>query len=67
MEELQVCNALLGNRAALDAAWQRDGYWFFRDVLDQGAVARLRAVFVAVPESAWATRRLSRRATDAQP
>jgi hypothetical protein len=47
MEELHVSNALLGNRAALDAAWERDGYWFFRDVLDQGAVARLRAVFVA--------------------
>jgi hypothetical protein len=23
----------------LDAAWERDGYWYFRDVLDEGALA----------------------------
>src|SRR5581483_3085536 len=34
MRERSVSNHLLGNRAALDAAWDRDGYWFFRDVLD---------------------------------
>jgi ectoine hydroxylase-related dioxygenase (phytanoyl-CoA dioxygenase family) len=48
MREFNVSNHLLGNRAALDAAWDRDGYWFFRDVLDKGAIARLRAVFLRV-------------------
>lgn len=44
--ELNVSNALLGDRAALDAAWKRDGYWFFRGVLDHGAVGRLRSVYM---------------------
>jgi len=44
--ELNVSNDLLCDRAALDAAWERDGYWFFRDVLDGGAVARLRGVYM---------------------
>jgi len=44
--ELKESNALLGDRAALDAAWERDGYWFFRDVLDRGAVGRLRGVYM---------------------
>jgi hypothetical protein len=48
IREFNVSNALLGNRAALDAAWDRDGYWFFRDVLDTGAIARLRAVYLEV-------------------
>jgi hypothetical protein len=46
VRELETSNHLLGNRAALDAAWERNGYWFFRDVLDHGAVARLRAVYM---------------------
>jgi hypothetical protein len=45
MSELHVANAYLGDRAALNAAWERDGYWFFRDVLDQAAVARFRQVY----------------------
>lgn len=44
--ELNVSNHLLGDRAALDAAWERDGYWFFRGVLDRDAVARLRGVYM---------------------
>jgi len=48
MHELNVSNHLLGNRAALDAAWERDGYWFFRGVLDQDAVGRLRGRFLDV-------------------
>lgn len=44
--ELKVSNHLIGDLAALDEAWERDGYWFFRDVLDKEAVGRLRAVFV---------------------
>lgn len=46
MRELNVSNHLLGDRAALDAAWERDGYWFFRDIVDHGALARLRAVYL---------------------
>lgn len=48
MREFNVSNHLLGDRAALDAAWDRDGYWFFRDVLDKDAVARLRARYLKV-------------------
>lgn len=44
--EFNVSNPLLGDRAALDAAWDRDGYWFFRNVLDLDAVARLRDVYL---------------------
>ena len=46
MQELHVSNDLLSNRAALDEAWKRDGYWFFRDMLAREAVARLRAVYM---------------------
>ena len=42
--EPKVHNHLLGDHAALDEAMDRDGYWFFRDVLDRDAVARLRGV-----------------------
>ena len=48
IREFRVSNDLLGDRAALDAAWERDGYWFFRKVLDLGALARLRAVYLKV-------------------
>lgn len=44
--EVKVHNDLLGNRAALNEAWERDGYWFFRDMLDKGAVGRLREVYL---------------------
>lgn len=46
MGELHVANALLGDRAALDAAWARDGYWFFRNVLDLHVIARIRQIYV---------------------
>jgi len=48
MQEFNISNHLLGDRAALDAAFARDGYWFFRNVLDQEAVGRLRAVYLEV-------------------
>jgi Phytanoyl-CoA dioxygenase (PhyH) len=47
MRELNESTHLVGNRAALDAVWERDGYWFFRDVLDLHAVRHLREVFLA--------------------
>ena len=46
MQELKTHNHLLGDKAALDAAWEQDGYWFFRDVLDKQAVARLRQSWI---------------------
>ncbi|MFP3563055.1 phytanoyl-CoA dioxygenase family protein [Paraburkholderia sp. SIMBA_030] len=46
MQELHVSNDILDDRAALQAAWDRDGYWFFRNVLDTDAVGRLRGVFL---------------------
>lgn len=39
-------NELLGDRAALDRAWREQGYWFFRNVLDRAAIARLRRVYL---------------------
>lgn len=47
VSDLKTHNHLLGNREALDEAWARDGYWLFRDVLDQGALARLRRAYFA--------------------
>ena len=46
MQELHVSNDILDNRVALEAAWERDGYWFFRGVLDTEAVERLRSKFL---------------------
>ncbi|WP_181316740.1 phytanoyl-CoA dioxygenase family protein [Sphingobium sp. AEW001] len=51
IREFNVSNHLLGDRAALEAAWERDGYWFFRDVLDKDAVARVRATYREVLEA----------------
>lgn len=48
MTEFNTSNHLLGDQAALDAAWERDGYWFFRGVLDQEAIAGVRSVFMEV-------------------
>lgn len=44
--DLNVSNHLIGNPQGLAGAWDRDGYWFFRDVLDRDAVAALRGVYV---------------------
>lgn len=46
MRELNVSNHLLGDRAALQAAWERDGYWYFRKVLDPEVMGRMRAVWM---------------------
>jgi hypothetical protein len=44
--DLEVSNARLGDHAALEAALDCNGYLFFRDVLDQSAVAQLRSAYV---------------------
>lgn len=46
MTPLNAHNALLGDQQALAEAWERDGYWFFKDVLEKGAVGRLRAFYI---------------------
>src|SRR5271169_1016596 len=46
MQELHVSNDLLGDPAALQAAWDRDGYWFFRDVLDRQVIGRIRGLYM---------------------
>jgi hypothetical protein len=38
---------LLGDRSALHAAWDRDGYWYFRSVLDAESLAWFRAPIMA--------------------
>ena len=49
--ELKTHNHLLADTAALDAAWEQDGYWFFRDVLDKHAVGRLRKAWTDALEA----------------
>jgi ectoine hydroxylase-related dioxygenase (phytanoyl-CoA dioxygenase family) len=44
--QLNVSNHLLGNREALRQAWARDGYWYFKDVLDREVIARMRGVWI---------------------
>lgn len=45
---LKVSNALLGRHGDLDAAFNEDGYLFFRGVLDPGAVTSARNEFIEV-------------------
>lgn len=44
--DMKVHNDLIGDREALDAAWERDGYWYFKGVLDQGALGRFRDCYM---------------------
>lgn len=46
MGQLNVSNHLLGNRDALRQAWERDGYWYFKAVLDPGVIAAMRVVWL---------------------
>jgi hypothetical protein len=46
MREMKVSNDALGDHAALQAAWDRDGYLYFRDVLDHVPLQRMRAMLV---------------------
>jgi hypothetical protein len=48
MAQLADSTALIGDRPALAAAMERDGYWFFRGVLDLEAVARQRRAFIDI-------------------
>jgi ectoine hydroxylase-related dioxygenase (phytanoyl-CoA dioxygenase family) len=46
LRQVKTHNHLLGDRDALNAAWDANGYWFFRDVLDTDDVAWMRTKFV---------------------
>jgi 1-deoxypentalenic acid 11beta-hydroxylase len=46
MRELTVANDLLDQPQALQEAWERDGYWFFRDVLDKSVIASIRGLYI---------------------
>src|SRR5579872_1794864 len=46
MRELNTSNHLLGDAEGLKAAWARDGYWFFRDVLDKQVIGKIRQAYV---------------------
>lgn len=43
--ELEESNALIGDPVAMRARWDRDGYLFFRDIIDHDLVARGRVEF----------------------
>src|SRR4051812_4107628 len=45
LPELSLSNPMIGDRSAMTAAWERDGYWLFRDVLDPCALARLQRAY----------------------
>jgi ectoine hydroxylase-related dioxygenase (phytanoyl-CoA dioxygenase family) len=44
--KLKTSNHLLDDREALQGAWTRDGYWYFKGVLDAGVMAEMRAVWM---------------------
>ncbi|MBV8806114.1 MAG: phytanoyl-CoA dioxygenase family protein [Sinobacteraceae bacterium] len=46
MGQLNVSNHLIGNREALNQAWERDGYWYFKGVLDKEVIRTMRAVWI---------------------
>lgn len=48
MAPLNDSTPIIGDRAKLDAAMDRDGYWYFRGVLDAGAIGRLKARYLDV-------------------
>jgi hypothetical protein len=48
MKQLVLANEHLGDRPALDALFQREGYLCFKDVIDTSAVAALRADVMSV-------------------
>lgn len=46
MGQLKTANHLLGDREALKKAWERDGYWYFKDVLDKGVISQMRDAWI---------------------
>lgn len=46
MGQLKTANHLIGDREALKRAWERDGYWYFKGVLDKGVISEMRARWI---------------------
>ncbi len=46
MGELKTANHLLGDQKALQEAFEQDGYWFFRNVLDPEVIGKIRGVYI---------------------
>lgn len=46
--EFHICNDLLDDRHALEEFYAENGYLFFRDILDQAAVARARDAMLEI-------------------
>ena len=46
MGQLKTANHLLGDRAALKEAWERDGYWYFKGVLDTDVISEMRKIWI---------------------
>jgi ectoine hydroxylase-related dioxygenase (phytanoyl-CoA dioxygenase family) len=51
MRTLETSNHLIGDQAALEAQFEKNGYWFFKDVLDIDALKRLRKKYINVLEN----------------
>ena len=46
MGQLKTANHLLGDREGLRRAWERDGYWYFKGVLDKAVISEMREVWI---------------------
>lgn len=46
MGQLKTANHLLGDREALKRAWERDGYWYFKGVLDKSVIGEMRKLWI---------------------
>lgn len=46
MGRLKTANHLLGDREALNRAWERDGYWYFKGVLDKSVIGEMREKWI---------------------
>jgi ectoine hydroxylase-related dioxygenase (phytanoyl-CoA dioxygenase family) len=51
--EFEVCNDLLDDRAALEDFYSANGYLFFRDILDQNAIARARDAMLDIAANVY--------------
>lgn len=52
MGELNTANHLLGDRKALQEAWDRDGYWYFKGILDKDVIAEFKQYWLKILKNA---------------
>lgn len=46
MGQMKTANHLIGDREALKRAWDRDGYWYFKGVLDKDVISEMRGRWI---------------------